>query len=171
MIACSPSGRWQLVSCLVVLLLMTASPTTSADDSAATKPSTRPAATKPAEERERDRLIAVQQVTIAAIEYAVAHDQAIPTTEELAKHMEVAPDEFQYRVVPTGSLEQHMERVKGDWPEVLIAEKRGGEDGKWAFGFVDGMCTIQTIEGYEKMRNFAAIQAISKPSTRPSSEP
>jgi hypothetical protein len=85
--------------------------------------------------------------------------------------MGIAAKDFQYRVVPSGSLNQHMKRVKGDWPEVLIAEKQGGENGKWAFGFVDGMCSIQSVESYRQMENSAALQVISEGSTKPSSAP
>jgi hypothetical protein len=137
----------------------------------ATRPSTQSAATKPAEERDQDRLISIRAVTLAALDYAKAHDQTIPTTEELAKQMGSAPNDFQYRVVPSGSLDKHMKRVKGDWPEVLIAEQRGGASGKWAFGFVDGMCTIQSVASYRKMENAAALQVIAEASTKPTSSP
>jgi hypothetical protein len=116
-------------------------------------------------------LTAVRAATLAALDYAKAHEQAIPTTEQLAKHMGIAAKDFQYRVVPSGTLNKHMKRVKGDWPEVLIAEKQGGENGKWAFGFVDGMCSIQSVESYRQMENSAALQVISEGSTKPSSAP
>ncbi len=154
--------------CLVAALLIWPNITCAADK-ATTKPSTRPATTKPAEERDRERLLAVRVATLAALDYAEAHEKTIPTTEQLAKQMGVASKEFQYRVVPSGSLDKHMTRVKGDWPEVLIAENQGGEDGKWTFGFVDGMCSIETVESYREMENSAALQVISEASTRPSS--
>ncbi|HEY8667812.1 MAG TPA: hypothetical protein VIL86_14185 [Tepidisphaeraceae bacterium] len=161
---------WPLSIFLVVILLMSTQPLLRADD-IGNKPSTQPATTKPAEERNHERLIAIRAATVAAYEYAKAHEQAIPTTEQLAKQMGVETKDFQYRVVPSGSLDKHMKRVKGDWPEVLIAEKQGGEDGKWAFGFVDGMCSIQSVESYREMENSAALQAIPEASTKPIAAP
>jgi hypothetical protein len=116
------------------------------------------------------RLLAIRRATLAAIDYAEKHEQTIPTTEELANHMGAAPNDFKFRVVPSGSLDKHMKRVKGDWPEVLIAEKTGGEDGEWAFGFVDGMCSIQSAASYKEFNNSAAVQAISEATTRPSAD-
>ena len=159
------------LSLVVVSLLISAPDMASAADSATTRLSTRPATTKPAKERDQARLLAVRAATLAALDYAKAHEQAIPTTEQLAKDMGVAARDFQYRVVPSGSLDNHMKRVKGDWPEVLIAEKQGGESGKWAFGFVDGMCSIQTVESYREMDNSAALQVISEATTKPSPAP
>jgi hypothetical protein len=109
-------------------------------------------------------------VTLAAIKYVRAHDQNIPTTEQLAKALQIAPGKFRYRVVPSGLMKDHMKRVKGDWPEVLITEKPGGDENKWAFGFVDGMCMINSPQSYKKMENSGALQAIAKATTRPASE-
>jgi hypothetical protein len=164
-------SQWSLAILLGTFLLLTTPCPTRAGDNTADKPSTQPAATKPAAERDQERLLAVRAVTLAAVDYAKEHDQAIPTTEQLAKQMGVAAKDFQYRVVPSGSLNKHMKRVKGDWPEVLIAEKQGGENGKWAFGFVDGMCSIQTVDSYRKLENSAALQVISEASTKPSPAP
>ncbi len=131
---------WRGSLCLVVLLLMSALSAASAADNASTKPSTPPATTNPARERRIQRLLAIRAATVAAYHYAEAHDHAIPTTEQLAKYMGIAAKDFQYRVVPSGSLDK-MKSVHGDWP-VLIAEKHGGEKGEWAFGFADGHCSL-----------------------------
>ena len=155
------SSRWPLEHYLVVLLVVAALVVTTPDGQATAEPS-RPAPTKPAEERDQERLLGIRAATLAALDYAKAHDRAIPTTEQLAKHMKVAPGEFNYRVLLSGSLDKHMERVKGDWPEVLIAEKQGGQRDKWAFGYVDGLCTIDSAAGYTEMNNAAALDAISK---------
>lgn len=162
------SITWALPAWLVGLLLLM--PQSSRGEiNAATKPSTQPAATRPAVERDRERLIAIRGVTLAVHDYAETHEGEIPTTGELAKHMEIAPEDFDYRVVPDGLLADHMKRV-GGWPEVLIAEKHGGENDRWAFGFVDGMCSIQSVASYEEMENSPALHAISEATTtQPSS--
>ena len=120
-------ARSRVSLCLVVISLLISAPNTaSAADNPTTRPSTRPAATKPAKERDRERLLAVHAATLASLDYAKAHEQTIPTTEQLAKHMGVAAKDFQYRVVPSGSLDKHMKRVKGDWPEVPDCGETGG---------------------------------------------
>jgi hypothetical protein len=113
-------------------------------------------------ETDQDRLLGVRKATLAALAYAEAHAGQIPTTAQLAGHMGIQSNEFRYVVVPTGLLHDHMERVSGDWPEVLVAEKHGGANGNWAFGFVDGMCSLQSIASYEEMHNSAALEAISQ---------
>ena len=130
---------------------------------ATTQPSTRAAQSRPATSpvvSERDRLLGVRKAVIAARDYAKAHDQTLPTTEQLAHQMGTTPDKFEYEIVLRGRLDQHLKRVDGDWPEVLIREKHGGTNGKWAFGFVDGLCTLQTIASYKEMGNQPALKNI-----------
>ena len=167
----SGRGRQSRAVILVFLLLFVARATVASDNSAAAQSTTQPVPSKPAKERDRDRLLAIRAATIAAHEYAKAHEQKIPTTEQLAEQMGIASQDFQYRVVPSGSWDQHLKRVKGDWPEVLITEKNGGGDGKWAFGFVDGMCILQSVEAYKEHENSGALQVISEATTKPSSAP
>jgi hypothetical protein len=156
---------------LLALLILTLAPAIRAENKPDTKRSDRPAATKPAEEeRAIERLVAIKTANNAAIDYAKKHEQAIPTTEELAKHMGIAPKDFAFRVVLSGSLDKHMKLVKGGWPEVLIAEKRGGEGGKWAFGYVDGLCSLRSAAAYKEDEDSAALQAIAEATTKPSSE-
>jgi hypothetical protein len=170
MIPFSFVASWRRSICLVVLLVMSALSAARAADTASAKPSTRPATTNPARARRIQRLLAIRAATMAAYNYAEAHDHAIPSTEQLAKSMGVAAKDFQYRVVRSGSLDKHIKRVNGDWP-ILIAEKHGGENGEWAFGFADGHCSIGSAKSYQKWEDTDALQIIREASTRLTTAP
>jgi len=108
-----------------------------------------------------NRVKAMKKVTQSALDYAMRHDGKLPTTKELAIFFKKDIANFRYKVVLTGKLDQHKKRVSG-WPKVLIAEKCGGSYGEWSFGYVDGMCSVLTLEKYEKMENINATEQIKK---------
>jgi hypothetical protein len=112
---------------------------------------------------DRGRLVKVRAAVDAVYAYADRHDGRIPTTEQLAEAMGIATSEFGYVVVPDGLLKDHMQRQRGDWPEVLIREKAPPPaGGKWAFGFADGMCSVGTVEEFKEMHNFPVLKQIEE---------